>query len=262
MTVTKRTRFEVLRRDDHTCQYCGAKAPDVTLQIDHVIPVALGGDDKPGNLVTACRDCNSGKASIPPDSPLVQALSAEAAAYALGMTDKMTRFRADLESLDDYAAEFHERWDCWRINDEPLPLPAEYKMTLFRWKQMGIPVSVFDLAVPTANGKFNRERTMRPDAVFAYMAGVVWNMVNEREIDYSVPDASAAVYTANEAEVYAQDSWRTGRRSGETVGRENAQDEAAVRDLLQQHIDQMEPAFEENPFTGEPMFVGMVKRGA
>lgn len=103
MAVTKRTRFEVLRRDDHTCQYCGAKAPDVKLTIDHVMPVSLGGDDKPGNLVTACRDCNAGKSSITPDSPLVEGLSDRAAAYALGMQDKMTRFRADVEAADEYS---------------------------------------------------------------------------------------------------------------------------------------------------------------
>lgn len=36
MAVSKRTRFEVLRRDGHICQYCGEKAPDVTLHVDHV----------------------------------------------------------------------------------------------------------------------------------------------------------------------------------------------------------------------------------
>src|SRR4051794_41151740 len=111
MAVTKRTRFEVLRRDNHTCQYCGAKAPDVVLHIDHVMPVSLGGDDKPGNLVTACKDCNAGKASITPDSPLVAGLSDRAAAYALGMQDKMTRFRADFEALEGYEESFRDVWD-------------------------------------------------------------------------------------------------------------------------------------------------------
>lgn len=39
MAVSKRTRFEVLRRDDHTCRYCGQSAPDVKLTVDHVLPV-------------------------------------------------------------------------------------------------------------------------------------------------------------------------------------------------------------------------------
>ena len=58
MAITKRTRYEVLKRDNHACRYCGAVAPDVKLQVDHVIPVALGGTDNPDNLVAACVACN------------------------------------------------------------------------------------------------------------------------------------------------------------------------------------------------------------
>lgn len=72
MAVSKRLRFEVLRRDDHTCQYCGRSAPDVELQVDHVVPVTLGGRDEPSNLRTACRACNSGKSSIPSGAPRVE----------------------------------------------------------------------------------------------------------------------------------------------------------------------------------------------
>ncbi|WP_280381023.1 HNH endonuclease [Nocardia wallacei] len=66
MAVSKRLRFEVLRRDNHTCRYCGASAPDVPLTVDHVMPVALGGTDDLDNLVTACADCNTGKSSTLP----------------------------------------------------------------------------------------------------------------------------------------------------------------------------------------------------
>lgn len=40
MAVSKRTRFEVLRRDDFTCRYCRSK--DSELHVDHVTPVSLG----------------------------------------------------------------------------------------------------------------------------------------------------------------------------------------------------------------------------
>ncbi|WP_075737496.1 HNH endonuclease [Streptomyces acidiscabies] len=63
MAVSKRLRYEILRRDNHTCRYCGASAPDVPLRVDHVTPVALGGTDTPDNLVAACEPCNSGKSS-------------------------------------------------------------------------------------------------------------------------------------------------------------------------------------------------------
>ncbi len=54
-------RFHILRRDSFTCQYCGAKAPDAALHVDHVMPVVDGGTNEPENLVAACVRCNIGK---------------------------------------------------------------------------------------------------------------------------------------------------------------------------------------------------------
>ena len=59
--IPKSVRFEVLKRDSFKCQYCGASAPDVLLQIDHIEPVSKGGDSDITNLVTACAACNAGK---------------------------------------------------------------------------------------------------------------------------------------------------------------------------------------------------------
>lgn len=51
------TRRGVFLRDEHTCQYCGAKAENV----DHVLPRSRGGDHTWANVVAACRGCNSHK---------------------------------------------------------------------------------------------------------------------------------------------------------------------------------------------------------
>ena len=59
--ISKKIRFEIFKRDSFTCQYCGKKAPDVVLEIDHIKPVASGGDNSLLNLVTSCYDCNHGK---------------------------------------------------------------------------------------------------------------------------------------------------------------------------------------------------------
>lgn len=59
--ISKKTRFEVFKRDKFVCQYCGRMAPDVILEVDHITPVAEGGSNKMINLVTSCRDCNRGK---------------------------------------------------------------------------------------------------------------------------------------------------------------------------------------------------------
>lgn len=62
-SLSKTVRFEVFKRDLFTCQYCGATPPAVVLEVDHIEPVALGGGDDEGNLITACFDCNRGKAA-------------------------------------------------------------------------------------------------------------------------------------------------------------------------------------------------------
>lgn len=60
-SLTKKVRFEVFKRDSFTCQYCGSKAPDVILEVDHINPVSKGGTNELINLITSCYSCNRGK---------------------------------------------------------------------------------------------------------------------------------------------------------------------------------------------------------
>lgn len=70
MAIGHGLRFKILHRDNHTCQYCGAKAPNVTLHIDHIKPQSQGGGHEESNLITACEACNLGKmtSEVRPDS--------------------------------------------------------------------------------------------------------------------------------------------------------------------------------------------------
>lgn len=56
-------RREVLRRDKHTCQYCGSTKQ---LTLDHVIPRSKGGKHTWDNVVIACESCNSRKGDRTP----------------------------------------------------------------------------------------------------------------------------------------------------------------------------------------------------
>lgn len=60
----KLTRFEIFNRDKYTCQYCGQKTKQLTL--DHVIPRYRGGEHTWGNVVSACVACNRRKAGRTP----------------------------------------------------------------------------------------------------------------------------------------------------------------------------------------------------
>jgi hypothetical protein len=192
MAISKRTRFEVLRRDAHTCQYCGEAAPNVTLHVDHVEPVALGGSDKPSNLITACKDCNLGKTSIAPDSPFVDLLSARAAAYALGMSDRLTRLRATIEAGDAYYEQFEDAWSGYKTGGGGVPLPLDAEATLHRWSGMGVPWRVVELGVQRAMALRNPQGE---HGRFRYLCGIVWRQFNDSDIDYTLTSGTAVVYT-------------------------------------------------------------------
>lgn len=57
----RENRLRVFERDDHKCRYCGKQLTRFTATLDHVKPVAEGGDNSQDNLVTACLNCNSRK---------------------------------------------------------------------------------------------------------------------------------------------------------------------------------------------------------
>ena len=54
------SRLAIYSRDNYTCQYCGIKTHDLSL--DHVYPRHLGGTHSWDNLVTCCKKCNNTKA--------------------------------------------------------------------------------------------------------------------------------------------------------------------------------------------------------
>lgn len=59
--LTPKMRFVILKRDKFTCQYCGRKAPEVQLHVEHRRARSNGGSNDLENLVTSCATCNHGK---------------------------------------------------------------------------------------------------------------------------------------------------------------------------------------------------------
>lgn len=172
----------MLRRDNFTCRYCGGEAPDVKLQVDHVLPTTLGGSDEPENLVTACADCNRGKASVAPDSPIVEDVAHDALRWRKAMEQAATIQAAHMERRDEYVDTFEERWLGWGIDEDnggrsPVPRPDDWRQSIARFFDLGLDHDQLIEALLTA---------MQRDCIgagekFRYMCGVCWNILEERQ---------------------------------------------------------------------------------
>jgi hypothetical protein len=153
MAVSKRLRYEVLRRDGHACRYCGHTAPDVPLTVDHVIPVALGGSDEPENLVTACGPCNSGKSSSSPDAPIVAGVADDALRWARAMQMAAQEQLVDRAEMDEYIEDFHIEWVVGYMDVgktwESFPRPADWTRSVERFYALGLEPELRDRAVRT-----------------------------------------------------------------------------------------------------------------
>jgi len=57
--LTQKDWDEILECYNHSCAYC--KTPNITLTIEHVIPLSRGGTHTKDNLIPACTHCNYSK---------------------------------------------------------------------------------------------------------------------------------------------------------------------------------------------------------
>lgn len=197
MAVSKRLRYEILRRDTHACRYCGATAPDVKLTVDHVVPTALGGSDEPANLVTACAACNSGKSSSSPDAPIVDDVAADALRWARAMERAAELQTADRAAITQYVDDFLSAWDFleqyFKVHGQ-VPLPTDWETSIRNFRAVGLSTTDLTYAADAA-----LTATHVPlDRVWRYFCGVAWRVAEQRreiaasliQADEVAPDGS------------------------------------------------------------------------
>jgi hypothetical protein len=175
VSISRRLRFETLRRDDHACRYCGRRAPDVELTVDHVTPVALGGTDDPTNLVAACAECNSGKSSIRPGEAVVDDVFQD----ALRWRDAMKRAASEMDEQEGeirrVADRVYDRWlevqpPKWNgALDEP---PVNYADSVAQWLAAGLTEDGMLALIPRAHGRQIQDP-------WRYFAGCCWTRVRQ-----------------------------------------------------------------------------------
>ena len=54
------------KSSEGTCYYCKGKFRPAELTMDHIVPIIRGGKSSKGNVVPACKECNSKKKHMLP----------------------------------------------------------------------------------------------------------------------------------------------------------------------------------------------------
>lgn len=177
MAVSKRLRFEILRRDNHACTYCGATSPGVQLVVDHVNPVALGGTDDPSNLTTACEPCNTGKGSVPAGSPLVAQVATDALRWSLAMRYANEEAARNRDAIAAVVKAVGDAWGRYHASStgEGVPKPHDWYVTVERMWTSGLQ----DVQTLVRNVDIAMASKASHDDTWRYWCGICWRQIEK-----------------------------------------------------------------------------------
>ncbi|MFY4709930.1 HNH endonuclease [Burkholderia glumae] len=173
--ISKKTRFEVFKRDGFTCQYCGSHPPEVILEVDHIVPVAEGGANEIDNYITACFPCNRGKGAVSLDR-IPQSLTDKTAEIAeredqiRGYNEIMLAARNRIEGDVECVNRVYERFAVgYELSDS-----SRVSVRMFIEKLGVFPViEAMEIA---------GERWSHMDSkIFRYFCGICWNKIREQK---------------------------------------------------------------------------------
>lgn len=168
--VSTRARFEVFKRDNFTCQYCGATPPAVVLHIDHITPVSKGGDNSKNNLVTSCDACNLGKSNIPLNS-----ISKSMEETAKEIKEKEVQIKAFRKAVK--AQEQREEDDAWQV---VRALYGESRDSINRQYLTSIKTFLKKLPLHQVIRAADKAWVKGGQTVrFKYFCGICWNMIKQ-----------------------------------------------------------------------------------
>lgn len=174
MSISKKIRFEVFKRDGFTCAYCGKTPPGVTLEVDHIEPKSKGGPDDINNLITACFDCNRGKSAIPLDKIPNQLIDNKEILVEKELQLKeyrklVAKINRRISKDVDEIAEIYEEWfEGWTLTEKCK------RNTIKRFLSL-LPKSEIKDALDLACSKLSDRRS---DAI-SYFCGICWNKIKK-----------------------------------------------------------------------------------
>ena len=185
-TISKKTRFEVFKRDSFTCQYCGESAPKVLLELDHIMPIAKGGTDEILNLITSCNPCNNGKrANLLSDDSVItkQRNQLEYLEERRQQMELLFEWKKSLSALDDETNE--HVFSYINRNIEPYQLSEKSRQSMVKLlKKYGLEALLksVDLAAEKYI-RFDDEGQVTQDSANAYSTKIGGILVNEGKSD-------------------------------------------------------------------------------
>lgn len=180
MSKTKRKglgnskRFKVFERDSYTCRYCGQKPPEVTLEVDHFIPVKEGGDNEMSNLITSCKECNRGKKARVVRSPDEEKQLEEIIADKKEVVAQLKRMRKINDQIQQEVMEMVDNlvlyWEYLHNDETTLNIRGKTSLkTFLKHFSSSQIMEAMDLAVTQTRGNTDE---------FRYMCGILKNWKN------------------------------------------------------------------------------------
>ena len=170
--LSKRVRFEIFKRDDFTCQYCGAHPPQAILHVDHIFPASLGGTNDEINLLTACDGCNVGKGAVP--LSVVPISLKDRAAEVEEREAQLAGYAAVMESARERLEQ-----DTWRVADA-LQTGASNGYSLSKFnsiknfvEKLGVHDTLRATEIAWARKPYSDHQR------FKYFCGVCWTMIRD-----------------------------------------------------------------------------------
>ncbi len=167
--ISKKIRFEIFKRDDFTCQYCGRKPPAVVLEVDHIVPVSGGGKNLEHNLITACFDCNRGKGNggleitpinIKEREGLIKEKIVQVKAYEKVLAAEKRKKSRSIEKVSNIYTQNYEDWE----------LTKGAKVSIGRFLERLTEFEVMD-AMEMATSR------MDENGCFKYFCGICWRKI-------------------------------------------------------------------------------------
>ena len=170
--LSKRTRFEVFKRDGFVCQYCGAHPPAVLLEVDHIIALANGGTDDEDNLVTSCEPCNRGKAAVPL-TVVPQSLADKAAEVA----EREEQIRGYNQVLQDRRDRIEE--DVWRVVEH---WTGEAETTRDKFRSLTLFVDKLGVHEVLEAVDIVKSKHIYGSREWKYFCGICWKKIRDAEL--------------------------------------------------------------------------------